>query len=181
MRFTPLPLEGAYRLDLERKGDSRGFFARLFCEEEFAGHGLSTDWPQCNVSHSAAKGTVRGMHFQRPPEADAKLVKCMQGAVFDVIVDLRQGSPTYGSWTSVTLTAEGGEMIYVPEGFAHGFQTLTDGAELLYFHSKSYSPQHEGGLLFSDPDVGIVWSLEIGTLSDRDKSLPPLSQVEPIS
>ncbi|WP_422040719.1 dTDP-4-dehydrorhamnose 3,5-epimerase [Roseibium sp.] len=181
MKFTPLPLEGAYRLDLERKGDSRGFFARLFCEEEFADHGLSTDWSQCNVSHSAAKGTVRGMHFQRPPEADAKLVKCMQGAVFDVIVDLRQGSPTYGSWTSVTLSAVGGEMIYVPEGFAHGFQTLTDDAELLYFHSKSYSPQHEGGLLFSDRDVGIVWPLEIGTLSDRDKSLPPLSQVEPIS
>lgn len=181
MKFTPLPLEGAYRLDLERKGDSRGFFARLFCEEEFAAHGLSKDWSQCNVSHSAVKGTVRGMHFQRPPGADAKLVKCMQGAVFDVIVDLRQGSPTYGGWTSVTLTAEGGEMIYVPEGFAHGFQTLTDGAELLYFHSKSYSPQHEGGLLFSDPDVGIDWPLEIGTLSDRDKSLPPLSQVEPIA
>lgn len=181
MKFTPLPLEGAYRLDLERKGDSRGFFARLFCEEEFATHGLSKDWSQCNVSHSAVKGTVRGMHFQRPPGADAKLVKCMQGAVFDVIVDLRQGSPTYGHWASVTLTAEGGEMIYVPEGFAHGFQTLTDGAELLYFHSKIYSPQHEGGLLFSDPDVGIDWPMEIGTLSDRDKSLPPLSQVEPIA
>lgn len=180
MKFTPLPLEGAYRLDLERKGDSRGFFARLFCEEEFAGHGLPKDWSQCNVSHSAAKGTVRGLHFQRPPRADAKLVKCMQGAVFDVIVDLRQGSQTYGRWTSVTLTAQGGEMIYIPEGFAHGFQTLTDDADLLYFHSKSYSPQHEGGLLFNDRDLGIVWPLEIGTLSDRDKSLPPLSQVEPI-
>lgn len=181
MKFTPLPLEGAFRIDLERKADSRGFFARLFCEEEFASHGLTRAWSQCNVSYSAEKGTVRGMHFQRRPAADAKLVKCMRGAAFDVIVDLRRGSATFGRWTSVTLTADGGEMIYVPEGFAHGFQTLTDGTDLLYFHSQSYSPHHEGGLLFRDPDVGIAWPLEIGNLSDRDKTLPPLERVEPIS
>ncbi|WP_428674229.1 dTDP-4-dehydrorhamnose 3,5-epimerase [Roseibium sp.] len=180
MKFTPLPLEGAYRIDLERKGDSRGFFARLFCREEFRAHGLTDVWSQCNVSFSAEEGTLRGMHFQRPPKADAKLVKCMQGAVFDAIVDLRNGSPTFGHWTSVTLTSEGGEMIYIPAGFAHGFQTLEPNTELLYFHSDSYSPPHEGGLHHQDADVGIAWPLDISSLSDRDKSLPPLKKVDPI-
>jgi dTDP-4-dehydrorhamnose 3,5-epimerase len=181
MKFTPLSLGGAYRIDLERRVDSRGFFARLFCRDEFLQHGLADVWSQCNVSHSLEKGTLRGMHFQRPPKADAKLVKCMAGAVFDVIIDLRNGSSTYGRWASVTLTAEGGEMIYIPAGFAHGFQTLTADAQLLYFHSESYSPEHEGGLLFNDPEVGIDWPLEIGTLSDRDRTLPPLTNVDPIS
>ncbi|MCV0425566.1 MAG: dTDP-4-dehydrorhamnose 3,5-epimerase [Roseibium sp.] len=180
MKFTPLRLEGAYQVDLDRLGDSRGFFARLFCREEFGRLGLSEAWSQCNVSHSAEMGTLRGMHFQRPPNADAKLVKCMQGAVFDVIIDLRRGSTTYGHWTSVTLTAEGGEMIYIPAGFAHGFQTLTPQAELLYFHSDHYSPEHEGGLHYGDADVGIAWPLEITNLSERDKNLPPLKKVEPI-
>ncbi|MBN9672665.1 dTDP-4-dehydrorhamnose 3,5-epimerase [Roseibium aggregatum] len=181
MRFTPLPLAGAYRIDLERRGDSRGFFARLFCREEFRQHGLNEIWSQCNVSYSADQGTLRGMHFQKPPKADAKLVKCMHGAVFDVIVDLRMGSTTFGQWSSVTLTAEGGEMIYIPTGFAHGFQTLTPDAELLYFHSESYSPEHEGGLHHKDADVAIAWPLDIGTISERDKNLPPLTKVDPIS
>ena len=181
MKFTPLILDGAYRIDLERRGDDRGFFARLFCQEEFRQFGLTEIWSQCNVSHSVEKGTLRGMHFQRPPKADAKLVKCMSGAVFDVIVDLRKGSETYGRWDTVTLTAEGGEMIYVPTGFAHGFQTLTPDVELLYFHSDSYSPAHEGGLSYNDPEVGIDWPLDIGNLSDRDRALPPLTNVEPIS
>jgi len=181
MKFTPLPLGGAYRIDLERKGDNRGFFARLFCREEFREFGLTEVWSQCNVSHSVEKGTLRGMHFQRPPNADAKLVKCMSGAVFDVIVDLRKDSATFGCWTSVTLTEEGGEMIYIPAGFAHGFQTLTPDAELLYFHSDRYSPEHEGGLIYNDPEVGIAWPLDIGTLSNRDQALPPLTNVEPIT
>ncbi|MEM9635919.1 MAG: dTDP-4-dehydrorhamnose 3,5-epimerase [Pseudomonadota bacterium] len=180
MKFTPLPLQGAYRIDLEKKGDSRGFFARLFCQKEFEQFGLSTSWSQCNVSNSVEQGTVRGMHFQCPPKADAKLVKCMQGAVFDVIVDLRKASETFGQWTSVTLTAEGGEMIFIPEGFAHGFQTLTPNVELLYFHSDSYSPEHEGGLHHNDPDVGIAWPVPTTNLSDRDKNLPPLKKVDPI-
>ncbi|POF33748.1 dTDP-4-dehydrorhamnose 3,5-epimerase [Roseibium marinum] len=180
MKFTPLTLDGAYRVDLERRGDSRGFFARLFCRDEFRQLGLSEAWSQCNVSYSAEKGTLRGMHFQRPPKADAKLVKCMRGTVFDVIVDLRRGSETFGQWASVTLTANGGEMIYIPAGFAHGFQTLTPDAELLYFHSDSYSPEHEGGLHHADPDVAIAWPLEIGTLSERDRTLPPLKNVDPI-
>lgn len=181
MIFTPLALDGSYRIDLERRGDNRGSFARMFCREEFRRHGLTSIWSQCNISHSAQKATLRGMHFQRPPKADAKLVKCITGAVFDVIVDLREGSGTYGEWVSVTLTAEGGEMIYVPQGFAHGFQTLTNDAELLYFHSDSYSPEHEGGLHHADPDVGIAWPLEVARFSDRDRILPPLFKVEPIS
>jgi dTDP-4-dehydrorhamnose 3,5-epimerase len=180
MKFTPLALEGAYRIDLERCGDHRGSFARMFCQEEFRKHGLNEIWSQCNVSHSVQKGTLRGMHFQRPPKADAKLVKCMRGAVFDVIVNLRWQSATFGHWTSVNLTAEGGEMIYVPEGFAHGFQTLTPNAELLYFHSDSYSPQHEGGLSYNDPNVGIDWPLDVQSLSERDQTLPLLNKVEPI-
>jgi dTDP-4-dehydrorhamnose 3,5-epimerase len=181
MKFTPLPLAGAYRVDLERRGDNRGSFARLFCREEFRKQGLTDTWSQCNVSHSVRKGTLRGMHFQRPPKADAKLVKCMAGAVFDVIVDLRRGSETFGNWATVTLTAEGGEMIYVPAGFAHGFQTLSDDAELLYFHSDSYSPDHEGGLSHTDPAVGIAWPLEVTVMSERDRHLPPLADVEPMS
>ena len=180
MKFTKLPLDGAYLVELERRGDSRGFFARMFCQEEFRHFGLIEAWSQCNVSHSTEKGTLRGMHFQRPPKADAKLVKCMHGAVYDAIIDLRRGSKTFGHWTSVTLTAEGGEMIYIPVGFAHGFQTLTANTELLYFHSDSYSPGHEGGLRYDDPDVGITWPSEISNLSDRDKKLPPLKMLEPI-
>ncbi|MEM5581745.1 dTDP-4-dehydrorhamnose 3,5-epimerase [Roseibium sp. AS2] len=181
MNFTPLPLTGAFRIDLERRGDNRGSFARMFCREEFGRLGLNAVWSQCNVSHSVRKGTLRGLHFQRPPKADAKLVKCMAGAVFDAIVDLRAGSDTFGRWTFQTLSAENGEMIYIPAGFAHGFQTLTDNAELLYFHSHSYSPECEGGLLFSDPDIGITWPLEVASISDRDRDLPPLAEVEPIS
>jgi len=181
MKFTPLHLLGAYRVDLERKSDERGSFARLFCREEFRQAGLADIWSQCNVSRSVQKGTLRGLHFQRPPRADAKLVKCMTGAVFDVIVDLRKGSDTFAHWTSLTLTAELGEMIYIPAGFAHGFQTLTDRAELLYFHSDSYSPENEGGLRYDDRRVGIAWPLEVSTLSERDRTLPTLSNVEPIA
>lgn len=181
MIFTPLSLNGAYLIDLERRGDHRGSFARLFCQEEFRQHGLTDIWSQCNVSHSVQKGTLRGMHFQRPPKADAKLVKCMAGSVFDVIVDLRENSETYGQWVSVTLTADGGEMIYIPQGFAHGFQTLSENAQLLYFHSDSYSPEHEGGFHHADPAVGIAWPLEIASLSDRDNNMPPLAKLEPIS
>lgn len=181
MIFTPLALDGAYRIDLERRGDKRGSFARMFCQEEFQRHGLTSIWSQCNVSHSMLSGTLRGMHFQRPPKADAKLVKCMVGSVFDVIVDLRQGSETYGKWASVTLTADGGEMIYIPKGFAHGFQTLVENAQLLYFHSDSYSPGDEGGLHHADDQIGIAWPLEVTSLSERDKTLPTLAKVKPIS
>lgn len=181
MKFTELSLAGAFRIDLEPRRDDRGFFARLFCQDEFRRHGLKDVWTQCNVSHNNLTGTLRGMHFQRPPKADAKLVKCMAGSVYDVLVDLRSGSPTYGEWASVELTSEGGEMVYIPQGFAHGFQTLSPHTELLYFHTENYSPEHEGGLCHDDRDVDIAWPIKIGNLSDRDRALPPLSKLEPIS
>lgn len=180
MKFTPLALEGAYQIDIERRSDDRGYFARVFCQKEFHQVGIGQIWSQCNVSYNVSRGTLRGMHFQRPPRADAKLVRCVQGAAFDAIVDLRRGSTTFGEWISVILTAEKGEMIYVPHGFAHGFQTLMPNTELLYFHSDSYSPEHEGGLHHMDPDVGIDWPLEIKALSKRDSMLPPIREIVPI-
>lgn len=180
MKFVPLPLEGARRVELEPRGDSRGFFARLFCADEFAAHGLETRWVQCNTSLSAAAGTIRGLHFQRPPMAEVKLVRCLRGAIWDVIVDLRQGSPTFGRWHGERLDDQNRSMIYVPQGFAHGFQTLTDGVEMLYFHAEAYSSAHEGGLRWNDPTVGIKWPLELTEQSARDAEFPGLDDLEPI-
>lgn len=181
MKFTPLPLIGAYRINLERRGDERGFFARLFCTEEFAAHGLATHWAQCNMSFSALKGTVRGLHFQRPPFSETKLVRCTRGAVIDVIVDLRAGSATYGTWHAERLDSSNHGMICVPEGFAHGFQTLTDDVEMFYCHSKPYSALHEGGLRWNDPSLGIEWPLAVTEISARDRAFPLLDQLEPIA
>ncbi|MBI1172827.1 dTDP-4-dehydrorhamnose 3,5-epimerase [bacterium] len=180
MIFTPLPLSGAFRIDLDRRADDRGFFARLFCAREFAAQGLPDRWVQINNSFSRARGTLRGLHFQRPPMAEVKMVRCLQGAVLDVIVDLRAGSPTYGQWTSVKLDAESRAMILVPEGFAHGFQTLRPDTELLYLHSQFYSPEHEGGLAHDDPRLAIPWPLEVTGLSPRDAAFPTLDALEPI-
>lgn len=181
MIFTPLPLVGAYRVDLELRGDDRGFFARMFCAEEFAAHGLAATWVQSNVSFSAVEGTLRGLHFQRPPKAEAKLVRCLHGAIFDVIVDLRAGSATFGQWASVEIDAENRAMVYVPPGFAHGFQTLQPGTELLYLHSEAYSPTHEGGLAHDDPHLAIPWPRPVTGLSPRDATFPRLDQLDPIA
>lgn len=180
MIFSPLPLSGACLIDLERREDPRGFFARSFCEQEFAAHRLEARWVQMNISFNRLKGTLRGMHFQRPPSAEAKVVCCTRGAVFDVIVDLRAGSDTYGGWFGVELNAENRTMIYIPRGFAHGFQTLEDDSELHYRHSKTYSPGHEGGLRYDDAAIGIDWPLPPGTISDRDASHPGLHELEPL-
>ncbi|QYX55687.1 dTDP-4-dehydrorhamnose 3,5-epimerase [Roseovarius sp. SCSIO 43702] len=180
MRFTPLSLAGAYRVELEKRGDDRGFFARMFCENEFAQHGLATRWVQVNSSYSAAKGTLRGLHFQRPPSAEAKLVRCLRGAIFDVIVDLRAGSATYGRHETLHLDDEKRAMVYIPPGFAHGFQTLTDDVELLYFHSAAYDPRHEGGLHHADGRLAIAWPLPPEQLSERDQGFPFLTDLEPI-
>lgn len=180
MIFTPLPLAGAFRIDLDRRKDNRGFFARLFCAEEFADHGLATTWVQCNTSFSRAEGTLRGLHFQRPPMAEAKMLRCLKGAVFDVMVDLRASSPSFGQWTALELTDENRSMAYIPEGFAHGFQTLSPDTELLYFHSQVYSPAHEGGLRHDDPYLGIPWPRPIADLSPRDTIHPGLDTLEPI-
>jgi dTDP-4-dehydrorhamnose 3,5-epimerase len=180
MIFTPLPLAGAFRIDLDRREDARGFFARLFCTEEFADHGLTTNWLQCNTSFSWAEGTLRGLHFQRPPMSEVKMVRCLKGAIFDVMVDLRAGSPSFGQWTALELTAENRSMAYIPEGFAHGFQTLSPETELLYFHSQVYSPAHEGGLWHSDPNLAIPWPRPVADLSPRDAAHPGLDKLEPI-
>ncbi|WP_299669702.1 dTDP-4-dehydrorhamnose 3,5-epimerase [uncultured Ruegeria sp.] len=180
MRFDPLPILGAWRISLERKGDARGFFARLFCADEFAAHGLDTDWVQMNTSFSAQSGTLRGFHFQRPPAAETKLVRCLQGAIFDVIVDLRTGSPGFGKWYGLELTAENRDMLYIPKGIAHGFQTLVPDTELLYFHSARYNPDHERGLRYDDPHLAIPWPRSVSELSTRDAAHPDLTQVEPI-
>jgi dTDP-4-dehydrorhamnose 3,5-epimerase len=180
MIFTPLSLAGAFRIDLDRREDARGFFARLFCAKEFANHGLTTTWVQCNTSLSRTEGTLRGLHFQRPPMAEVKMVRCLKGAIFDVMVDLRAGSPSFGHWTALELTAENRSMAYIPEGFAHGFQTLSPETELLYFHSQVYSPAHEGGLRHDDPRLGIQWPRPVADLSPRDAEHPGLDTLEPI-
>lgn len=180
MIFTPLPIAGAFRVDLDRRADARGFFARLYCAQEFAAHGLGTQWVQMNTSLSHRTGTLRGLHFQRPPAAEAKLVRCLRGAIFDVLVDLRAGSPTYGHWHAEELTHTNRAMLYIPEGCAHGFQTLMPDTELLYMHSAAYSPAHEGGLHHADPSLAIAWPRPIADLSDRDHRFPMLKDLEPI-
>ena len=181
MIFTSLKLEGAFRIDLEKREDTRGFFARLYCVEEYGRLGLLTRLLQMNTSLNRQAGTVRGLHFQRPPMAEAKVVRCLKGAIFDVIIDLRAGSASYGRWTSLELSAENRTMIYVPEGFAHGFQTLMPETELLYMHSQIYSAAQEGGLNHSDPRLGIDWPLPVVELSPRDGTFPRLEDLEPIA
>lgn len=177
MKFSPLSMAGAFRVDIEKREDERGFFARTFCAHEFADHGLETAFVQMNTSVTRKAGSVRGMHFQRPPKAEVKFIRCVRGAVFDAIVDLREGSTTFGRWQGTELTGDNRAMLYVPRGFAHGFQTLADDTELFYLHSEFYSPEHEGGLRFDDPDVGIAWPLPITEMSPRDRQHPFLSQV----
>jgi dTDP-4-dehydrorhamnose 3,5-epimerase len=173
VKFVPLELEGAYVIELEPYRDERGFFARTWCREEFAEHGLTPVVAQCSTSHNEHAGTLRGMHFQHPPHAEAKLVRCTRGAIFDVIVDLRPGSPTLARWAGVELTEERGNAIYVPEGFAHGFQTLTDDADVLYMISVSYAPDAASGVRWDDPAFGIEWpEAAERTISDRDRAWP---------
>lgn len=175
MIFTPLPLDGAYLIELERRADARGMFARAFCRDEFAEHGLITEIAQCNLSTNVRAGTLRGLHFQRAPHAEVKLVRCVRGALYDVIVDVRDGSPTYGRWYGAELTEDGGEMMYVPEGFAHGYQALTDGAAAFYMVSAPYAPEAEGGLRYDDPALGIQWPQPVTDLSEKDAGWPLLS------
>jgi dTDP-4-dehydrorhamnose 3,5-epimerase len=181
MIFSPLPLPGAFAIDLERREDARGFFARLFCAQEFADQGLQTTWVQCNTSFTSARGTLRGMHFQYSPMAEAKLIRCLHGAIFDVMVDVRDGSPTFGRWTALELSAQNRTMAYIPAGFAHGFQTLMSDTELLYFHSQVYSAVNEGGLRYDDPTVAIPWPLPVTALSPRDAAFPGLDMLEPFT
>ncbi len=172
IKFHPTPLEGAYLIELERRGDDRGFFARLFCEQEFGEVGLETRFVQVNNSLSARRGTLRGMHYQLPPAAEVKVVRCIRGAIFDVIADLRPDSPSFGRWFGAELSAENRRMMYVPRGFAHGFVTLTDDAETFYLVSDPYAPGQERGMRFDDPWLGIEWPAEPVEVSPKDRNWP---------
>lgn len=172
MNFSECCLKGALLVDLMPFSDERGFFARSFCREEFAERGLKTAVAQCNISYNRARGTLRGMHFQRAPKAEAKLVRCTRGALFDVIIDLRPESPTYCQWLGVELTEDNRRALYIPEGFAHGFQTLVDDTEVFYQMYEYFSPQHADGVRWDDPAFSITWPLPDPIISDKDRSYP---------
>jgi dTDP-4-dehydrorhamnose 3,5-epimerase len=172
MRFHELPLGAAFIVDLERHEDERGFFARSFCEREFAAHGLPSRFPQSNVSWNRSGGTLRGMHYAAAPHREAKLVRCTSGAIHDVIVDLRPGSPTRFEWTAVELDAENRRALFVPEGFAHGFLTLRDETEVLYQMGEFFVPEAARGFRFDDPRFGIRWPEAPRVISDRDRGYP---------
>ena len=173
MIFTETELSGAYVIDLEPIEDPRGFFARAWSEQELAERGLETRVAQCNVSLNDRKGTVRGMHFQRPPHEEVKLVRCTRGALHDVIVDLRPDSPTLRHWIAVELSERNRRALYVPRGFAHGFQTLADDTEVFYMVSEPYAPESAGGVRWDDPAFGIVWPLgDPAEISEKDRSWP---------
>lgn len=172
MKFLPTPLAGAHLVELERRGDDRGFFARLFCEREFAAAGLETRFVQANNSLTARRGTLRGMHYQLPPAAEVKLVRCLRGALYDVILDLRPRSPTFGQSFGAELTAENRTMMYVPRGFAHGFLTLADDTEALYLVSAFYAPEEERGVRFDDPRFSIRWPIAPTEVSAKDRAWP---------
>lgn len=168
MKFVPSALAGAYAIEIDRLEDERGFFARTFCRDEFAGKGLSTTFCQCNISFNHRKGTLRGMHFQDKPHEEAKLVRCTRGAIYDVIVDVRRDSPTFCAWAAFELTAENRTMLYVPQGFAHGFQTLEDNCEVFYQMSEMYHPNLARGLRWDDPALAIRWPIPAPFVSHRD-------------
>jgi len=172
MRFTETPLKGAYLIDLEKRGDDRGWFARFFCEREYQGHQLDHKIVQANNSFSKYKGTLRGMHYQLPPKGEDKIVRCLSGALFDAIIDLRPESPTFLKHFSIELTAANRTMLYVPKGFAHGFITLEPDTEAFYLVTEFYAPERERGIRYNDPKFGIPWPLEPSVISDKDKNQP---------
>ncbi len=179
--FRETSLAGAWLVSPEPATDERGLFARLFCVETFRSKGLDGRLDQISTSFNARAGTLRGLHLQRPPHAEAKLVRVTSGAIFDVIVDLRRGSATYGRWFGVELNAAERVQIYIPRGFAHGFQSLTDGAEIAYHISTPYAPEAQAGVRWDDPDLAIDWpSPQDAIISERDRALPPLAQFQPV-
>jgi dTDP-4-dehydrorhamnose 3,5-epimerase len=178
MKVEKLPLEGALRIELAPSGDARGYFMRTFCARELAPFGVNATLAQASQSFTREAGTLRGLHFQGHPAMEDKLVRCARGAVFDVIVDLRPGSPSFGRWMGLELSEENFAQVYVPKGFAHGFQTLRDDCVLLYQISQFYEPERTGGLRFDDPDIGVAWPLEPKNLSARDLAAPLLRDVD---
>ncbi|GKS58918.1 dTDP-4-dehydrorhamnose 3,5-epimerase [Nitrospira sp.] len=172
MIFRETPLRGAFVIDVEIRSDERGFFGRTYCEQEFAAHGLAVRWVQCNLSGNVHAGTLRGMHYQVFPHAEAKLVRCSAGRLYDVIIDLRAGSPSYLQHFGIELSARNHTMLYIPEGLAHGFQVLEDHTEMFYQMSAFYNPESARGVRWDDPLFGIRWPIETRIISDRDQAYP---------
>jgi len=172
MIFRETKIKDAFIVEPEKLEDERGFFARSWCRREFEAHGLNPRLVQCDISFSNKKGTLRGMHYQLSPLEEAKLVRCTSGSVYDAIIDLRPDSPTFKEHIGLVLTAENHKMLYVPEGFAHGFLTLEDNTEVFYQMSEFYSPEHARGVRWDDPAFGISWPLDPTTMSDRDRTCP---------
>lgn len=179
MKFHETPIEGAFVIQPEPRRDERGFFARLFCSREFAAAGLVSNFVQINNSVTELRGTVRGMHCQLPPAAEIKVVRCVRGAMFDVIADLRPDSPSFGHWFGSELTGENRSMMYAPKGCAHGFQTLSDDVETLYLVGAPYTPELERGFAFDDPAIGIQWPIRASQTSPRDRALPRFDAADP--
>ena len=173
MIFAATQLDDAWLIEVEPREDQRGFFARTWCRQELAAQGLDTEIAQESLSYNRDRGTLRGLHFQRSPHEETKIVRCTRGGIFDVIVDLRPRSPTYLQWQGFELTAENRKALYVPKGFAHGFQTLTDEAEIAYHISAFYAPDSAGGYRYDDPEFGIAWPLPVTAISERDLEWPP--------
>ena len=178
MIFTETELNGAYIIDIERREDNRGFFSRTFCQKEFEARGLKQIIAQANIAYNNAKGTLRGMHFQFPPAAETKLVRCTRGAILDIIVDLRPESSTYLHHVAVELSEDNSRALYVPERFAHGYQVLADKTETSYQVGEFYTPGSEGGLLYNDPKLGLKWPLPVSSISDKDMVWKTLAEQE---
>src|SRR6185369_3122542 len=178
MIFTETKLKGAFIIDLERREDSRGFFARAFCQKEFKAHGLKPTIAQANIASNFKKGTLRGMHFQYPPAAETKLVRCTRGAILDIIVDLRPESATYLQHISVELNEDNQRALYAPERFAHGYQALRDNTDTSYQVGEFYTPSAESGLRHDDPRLGLRWPLPVSVISPKDQAFRPLGEVE---
>lgn len=172
MKFHPTPLQDAYTVELEKRGDDRGFFARFFCQNEFKQAGLVPQFAQANNSLSAKKGTLRGLHYQLPPNAEVKLVRCLRGALWDAILDLRPDSPSFGKWFGAELNEDNRLMMYVPRGFAHAILTLADNTEALYLVSDFYAPECERGIRWNDPRFNIAWPIEPTEVSAKDDKWP---------
>ncbi len=172
MMFHETKLKGAFVIEPELLSDERGFFARTFCKREFENHGLNSNIVQCNISFNKKKGTLRGMHYQASPYEEAKLVRCVKGAVYDVIIDLRPNSKTFAQWISVILSEKNRKMLFVPEGFAHGFITLEDETEIIYQMSEFYQPDYSRGIRWNDPFFNIYWPVEVKVISERDNNYP---------
>jgi len=176
LQFKETKLSGAYIIDLDTIKDERGFFARAWCQKEFEENGLKSNIAQCNLSFNHKKGTLRGMHYQVKPYEEVKMVRCTQGKILDVIIDLRKDSPTYKEWIGVELSADNNRMLYVPEGFAHGYQTLEDNSVVYYQVTEFYQPGSERGIRWNDPAFSIEWPLEVFVISEKDNSHPDYTE-----